>query len=87
MPRASFDTWVRNTKPVSYENRILTISVHNTYALDGLESRLAILRSKAERSGRQIPGENLEIIARLVQSSIRKLEGALKRILAFAGLS
>jgi chromosomal replication initiator protein len=41
MPRASFDTWVRNTKPVSYQNRILTIGVHNAYARDWLESRLA----------------------------------------------
>src|SRR5919108_1904641 len=41
MPRASFDTWVRNTKPVSYQNRTLTIGVHNAYARDWLESRLA----------------------------------------------
>jgi chromosomal replication initiator protein len=68
MPRASFDTWVRNTKPASYENRILTISVHNAHARDWLESRLAILRSKAEQTGRQILGENLEIIARRVKS-------------------
>jgi chromosomal replication initiator protein len=41
MPRASFDTWVRNTRPVSYQNRTLTIGVHNAYARDWLESRLA----------------------------------------------
>lgn len=41
MPRASFDTWVRNTKPVSYQNGTLTIGVHNAYARDWLESRLA----------------------------------------------
>ena len=52
-----------------------------------LETRLAILRSKAERTGRQIPGEILESIARRVQSNIRELEGALNRILAFADLS
>ncbi|HJR80883.1 MAG TPA: chromosomal replication initiator protein DnaA [Anaerolineales bacterium] len=51
------------------------------------ETRLAILRSKAERTGRQIPGEILETIARRVQSNIRELEGALNRILAFADLS
>jgi chromosomal replication initiator protein len=52
-----------------------------------LETRLAILRSKAERTGRQVPDEVLESIARRVQSNIRELEGALNRILAFADLS
>ena len=52
-----------------------------------LETRLAILRSKAERTGRQVPDEILEGIARRVQSNIRELEGALNRILAFADLS
>ncbi|MCI0611313.1 MAG: chromosomal replication initiator protein DnaA, partial [Anaerolineae bacterium] len=52
-----------------------------------LETRLAILRSKAERTGRQISDEILESIARRVQSNIRELEGALNRILAFADLS
>src|SRR5258705_10557457 len=41
MPRASFDTWVRHTRPVSYQNGTLTIGVHNAYARDWLESRLA----------------------------------------------
>jgi chromosomal replication initiator protein len=52
-----------------------------------LETRLAILRSKAERTGRQIADDILETIARRVQSNIRELEGALNRVLAFADLS
>ncbi|MCC6298437.1 MAG: chromosomal replication initiator protein DnaA [Anaerolineales bacterium] len=51
------------------------------------ETRLAILRSKAERTGRQISDDILESIARRVQSNIRELEGALNRILAYADLS
>jgi chromosomal replication initiator protein len=51
-----------------------------------LETRLAILRSKAERNGRQIPGEIMEAIARRVQSNIRELEGALTRVAVFADL-
>ena len=47
------------------------------------ETRLAILRSKAERSGRQVPDDVLEVIARRVQSNIRELEGALTRVVAF----
>lgn len=52
-----------------------------------LETRLAILRIKAERTGRNVPNEVLEMIAGRVQSNIRELEGALNRILAFADLS
>jgi chromosomal replication initiator protein len=55
--------------------------------LPDLETRQAILRHKAERAGRQIPADVLEIIARRVQSNIRELEGALNRILAFSDLS
>jgi len=51
------------------------------------ETRLAILRSKAERTGRQISDEILESVAKRVQSNIRELEGALNRIIAFADLS
>lgn len=52
-----------------------------------LETRIAILRSKADRAGRVVPVEILETIARLVQSNIRELEGALTRVLAFSDLS
>ncbi|HSQ17191.1 MAG TPA: chromosomal replication initiator protein DnaA [Anaerolineales bacterium] len=51
------------------------------------ETRVAILSSKAGRSGRAVPGEILETIARRVQSNIRELEGAWTRIQAFADLS
>lgn len=52
-----------------------------------LETRMAILRSKAERAGRQVPGAIIEVIARKVQSNIRELEGALTRVVAFVDLS
>ncbi len=52
-----------------------------------LETRQAILRYKAEKLGRNVPNEILDMIARRVQSNIRELEGALNRIIAFADLS
>jgi len=52
-----------------------------------LETRQAILRYKAEKLGRDVPNEILDMIARRVQSNIRELEGALNRIVAFADLS
>ncbi len=51
------------------------------------ETRLAILRSKADRVGSSISGDVLELIARRVQSNIRELEGALTRVAAFAQIS
>jgi chromosomal replication initiator protein len=55
--------------------------------LPDFETRLAILQSKAERAGRRISPETMELIARRVQSNIRELEGALTRVTAFADLS
>ena len=52
-----------------------------------LETRIAILRSKAERAGRRVTDEILDLIARQIQSNIRELEGALTRIFAYSDLS
>lgn len=52
-----------------------------------LETRLAILRSKAERAKRQVDNDILEYIAHKIQSNIRELEGALTRVLAFSDFS
>jgi chromosomal replication initiator protein len=41
MPKASFDTWVRNSEVVSYEDNVFVIGVSNAYARDWLESRLS----------------------------------------------
>ena len=51
------------------------------------ETRVAILRSRADATGLRIEDEMLIIIARRVQSNIRELEGALTRVAAFASLS
>src|SRR6266487_4366569 len=41
MPRASFDTWVRDTRAIAYQEGTLTVGVRNAYAREWLESRLA----------------------------------------------
>ena len=51
------------------------------------ETRLAILRTKAEKAKREVPTEIMEMIAREVQANIRELEGAWNRVLAYADLS
>ena len=40
MPKAAFDTWVRNTEYLSYEDGSFMIGVPNAYARDWLQSRL-----------------------------------------------
>jgi chromosomal replication initiator protein len=52
-----------------------------------LETRLAILRKKAEGERMPIPGEVLELIATHVRDNIRELEGALIRVSAYASLN
>lgn len=55
--------------------------------LPDVETRIAILKSKAERARRHVDQHIIELIARQVQSNIRELEGALTRVLAFSDLS
>ncbi|MBT3391174.1 MAG: chromosomal replication initiator protein DnaA [Chloroflexi bacterium] len=50
------------------------------------ETRMAILHSKAERAGYNIPDEIIALIGRKFQSNIRELEGALTRVVAYADL-
>jgi chromosomal replication initiator protein len=50
------------------------------------ETRIAILRAKANGSADQIPEEVLAYIARKIPSNIRELEGALTRVVAHANL-
>jgi len=52
-----------------------------------LETKIAILRAKAEREGRRVAQEHLELIARRAQRNIRELEGALTRALAYSDLT
>ena len=52
-----------------------------------LETRLAILRNKAERDHSQLPNDVLEFIATHISTNIRELEGALIRVSAYASLN
>jgi chromosomal replication initiator protein len=51
-----------------------------------LETRIAILRAKAEEAAVPITSDVIEFIARKVVSNIRELEGALNRIVAYASM-
>lgn len=49
-----------------------------------LETRVAILKSKAEHVGIHLPDEVAFFIAKRIRSNVRELEGALKRVIANA---
>jgi len=51
-----------------------------------LETRIAILRCKAELQPLEVPNDVIDFIASKIQSNIRELEGALNRVLALARL-
>ncbi|WP_129599568.1 chromosomal replication initiator protein DnaA [Anaerophilus nitritogenes] len=52
-----------------------------------LETRIAILRKKAEIENIDVPNEVMHHIAKKIQSNIRELEGALIRIVAYSSLT
>ncbi len=52
-----------------------------------LETRIAILRKKADGERLDVPPEVLEFIASKISTNIRELEGALIRVTAFASLN
>lgn len=52
-----------------------------------LETRIAILRYKAQQQGAEVSEDILELLARKVQSNIRDLEGSLNRVVAYSKLT
>ncbi len=51
------------------------------------EMRIAILQKKCEEKHFNLPESTIDSVAKLVESNIRELEGALLKIVAFAGIS
>lgn len=54
--------------------------------LPDIETRIAILKKKAEIEGVEVPSEVTRFIAKNVVSNIRELEGALTKVIAFSRL-
>lgn len=52
-----------------------------------IETRIAILRNKAERENLNVPDDVLEIIATAYHNNIRELEGGLNRVIAYSSIN
>jgi len=52
-----------------------------------LETRIAILRKKAQLENLSVPDDTVSYIANKIQSNIRELEGALIRVIAYSSLN
>jgi len=52
-----------------------------------LETRIAILRKKAQLENLTVPNEVIVFIADKIASNIRELEGALNRVIAYSSLT
>ncbi len=54
--------------------------------LPDFETRIAILKKKAERNGSKLPDDILFFIAEKIKTNIRELEGALIKLIAYSAL-
>jgi len=52
-----------------------------------METRIAILRKKAQLENLDVPNEIIVFIAEKIASNIRELEGALNRVIAYSSLT
>ncbi|HEX6881851.1 MAG TPA: chromosomal replication initiator protein DnaA [Planctomycetota bacterium] len=51
------------------------------------ETRVAILKRKSRERGRELPDELARFLAERIETNVRELEGAVNKLLGFAGLS
>lgn len=56
LAKPTYDTWVKNTQGISYEDGVLVVGVHSAYAKDWLENRLygQVQRTVSDTAGRTI---------------------------------
>jgi chromosomal replication initiator protein len=84
----SSDTYPQNIEGIAerLRSRLAWGLVTDIYA-PPLETKVAILKKKAETSTEPLPDDVAHFIASQVFSNIRELEGALVRVMAFASLT
>ncbi len=46
LPRATFDTWIRDAEGLSLKDNVLTVGVANSYARDWLEERIGVMSAR-----------------------------------------
>ena len=73
MPRASFDTWVRDSELLAYEDGTFIIGVQNAYARDWLQERL---HTTVQRLLNNIVGRSVEVRFVVWQGDVHTPESA-----------
>src|SRR5512135_2837649 len=58
MTRATFDTWVRPTHAINYQDGAMVVGVHSPYAKEWLENRL---NTTIQRTVTGIVGKSVEV--------------------------
>ena len=71
LPRPTFDTWIKNTHGISYEDGVLVVGVHSAYAKDWLENRLY---AKVQRTATEIAGRTTDIRFVVQRNGVSKPE-------------
>lgn len=84
----SSDTFPKNIEGLAerLRSRLSWGLVADIYA-PSLETKIAIIKKKAEYNGEHVPDDVASFIASYVVSNVRELEGALIRVMAFASLT
>lgn len=73
MPRATFDTWVRDAELLAYEDGSFIIGVQNAYARDWLQTRLL---STVKRVLTRIVGSTVEVRFVVWQDEVAEIQSA-----------
>ncbi|HHX65715.1 MAG TPA: chromosomal replication initiator protein DnaA [Chloroflexi bacterium] len=94
LARPTYDTWIKNTKGLSYEDGVLVVGVHSAYAKDWLENRLyatiqhtvteianrtTAVRFIVQRNGSATPQEDFELLQAQVPPAGDGLQAADER--------
>ena len=77
MPKASYDTWVKDANLISHQEDMFTIGVPNSYARDWLETRLVTTVSRL-LSGMMGSSQKVEFVVKQWQEETENAEGSME---------
>ena len=87
--RSCFQVIVRQARSPTWSNALFSLGmwINNRIATADIETRMAILRKKAEALHIELAEDVLVFLAQRVRTNVRRLEGALMRVASYLSLS